>query len=55
MNASAGVLPSQALSALIQKSVINASTPFLAEQIQPALIYDWDIKHGEFRPLFCQA
>ncbi|MBT5799094.1 MAG: 2'-deoxycytidine 5'-triphosphate deaminase [Alphaproteobacteria bacterium] len=38
MNASAGVLPSQTLSALIKQNVINASTPFLSEQIQPASI-----------------
>ena len=48
MNASAGVLPSQALSALVQKSVINASTPFLAEQIQPASI-DLRLGHKAWR------
>ena len=48
MNASAGVLPSQTLSVLIQQSVIYASTPFLAEQIQPASI-DLRLGHKAWR------
>ena len=39
-----GVLPSQTLSALIQRNVINASSPFDAEQIQPASL---DLRLGK--------
>ncbi|MCH1427620.1 MAG: 2'-deoxycytidine 5'-triphosphate deaminase [Alphaproteobacteria bacterium] len=36
MNLSAGVLPSQTLSALIEQNIVDASMPFLPEQLQPA-------------------
>ena len=38
MNLSVGVLPSQTLSALIKQNIIDASMPFLPEQIQPASV-----------------
>ena len=38
MNLSVSVLPSQTLSALINQNIIDASMPFLPEQIQPASV-----------------